>query len=94
MHLIFNELVRNAGEALGVTAKVNVTGKDPAQLFTSTVHVPTIVEIEKMLRGTDPLSGSGKSFNGLAAPEVGRSRKDLPGDAAWAIDTAKGGAGA
>ncbi|MBR2817288.1 MAG: hypothetical protein IKE60_21700 [Reyranella sp.] len=86
---IFNELVRNAGEALGVAARINLTGKDTAQLFASTVHVPTIVEIENMLRGTDPLAGGGKSFKGLAAPQWSDAAKIFPGDAAWTIDATK-----
>lgn len=86
---IFNELVRNAGEALGVAARVNMTTRDPAQLFASTVHVPTIVEIEKMLRGTDPLAGGRKSFDGLSSPQWADAAKFFPGDAAWQVDGAK-----
>lgn len=43
-------MVRNAGEALGVRALVNLTGGGP--LFDSTVRVDKLFDIEQMLAGT------------------------------------------
>ncbi len=58
-------MVRNAGEALGVSAPVNLTG--PAKdLFTSQVHVENIARIEKQIAGEQPDAQAG--FTGLRAP--------------------------
>jgi mono/diheme cytochrome c family protein len=58
-------MVRNAGEALGVSAGVNlVGGKLP--LFASSVQVVTITAMEQLLAGKQPDENSG--FNGLKAP--------------------------
>jgi mono/diheme cytochrome c family protein len=70
-------MVRNAGEALGVSAGVNlVGGKLP--LFSSTVQVPTITAMEELLAGKQPDENSG--FNGLKAPK-------WPADVLPPIDT-------
>ncbi|NUB10515.1 hypothetical protein FW320_30720 [Azospirillum sp. Vi22] len=58
-------MVRNAGEALGVRALVNLTGlKTP--LFTSTVPVRQLYEMETMLAGAPPHAA--RAFTGLRAP--------------------------
>jgi hypothetical protein len=57
---IMQPMVRNAGEALGVSAELNLT--DPKRgLFTSSVQVKTLEEIEKMIAGD-------KVFDGLTSP--------------------------
>jgi len=58
-------MTRNAGEALGVNAVVDLTpGKD---LFTSSVNVQTIFELEQLLAGKQP--GVTRGFNGLTSPK-------------------------
>ncbi len=84
---IFNELVRNAGESLGVTAKLNMTGADPGRHFSSSIRLATMVEMEKMLRGTDPLAG--KAFNGLTAPKWSDAAKIFGKGTGWDLDDAK-----
>ncbi len=86
---IFNELVRNAGESLGVGAKIAMTGKDANRYFSSSVQIASIVEMERMLRGTDPLAP--RRFDGLTAPQWSDAAdifKDDP-ESAWKIDTAR-----
>lgn len=62
---IMQPLVRNAGEALGVSAFVDTTGpKD--QRFASSVNVNNLVAIERWLAGTNPRENN--AFNGLQAP--------------------------
>jgi hypothetical protein len=59
-------MVRNAGEALGVSAKINLT--NPKQgLFASEVEVKTLFEMEQMLAGKQPDADRG--FNGLNSPK-------------------------
>jgi len=59
-------MVRNAGEALGVGAALNLT--DPSRgLFASGVQVKTMVEIEKLIAGDQPTAEKG--FTGLKSPE-------------------------
>jgi len=84
---IFNELVRNAGESLGVTAKINMTGADPGRHFSSSIQLATMAEMEKMLRGADPLAG--KAFNGLTAPKWNDAAKIFGKGAGWDLDDAK-----
>ena len=58
-------MVRNAGEALGVAAMINLT--DPKRaLFESGVQVDTLFEMEKQLAGHEPNGKDG--FTGLNAP--------------------------
>jgi hypothetical protein len=59
-------MVRNAGEALGVFAPVNLIGPQSA-LYSSGVEVKTLFAIEKMLAGTQP--GVAGGFNGLKSPQ-------------------------
>jgi hypothetical protein len=87
---VFNELVRNAGESLGVSAMINMTAAAPGRpLFGSSINLTNISHFEEMLRGTDPFKaadpGSVK-FNGLWAPKWKDAQDKFPGDTKWAID--------
>jgi len=56
-------MMRNAGEAMGVFAAVNFDDIDePDSLFSSTVNMANLYEMEALLRGSEP-------FTGLRAPE-------------------------
>ena len=59
-------MTRNAGEALGVSAEVNLTGPKE-KLFSSTVDIQTISELEQSLSGPPPNAQTG--FNGLRSPK-------------------------
>ena len=87
---VLNELVRNAGEALGVRARINMTAAAPGRpLFGSTVNMANIVHFEELLRGTDPFKAAGASdmkFSGLVAPKWRDAQAKFPGEAAWATD--------
>ena len=86
---ILNELVRNAGESLGVGAKINMTGADTSRHFSSSIQIATIVEMEKMLRGTDPLAGERHAFDGLTAPKWSDAASIFKGDQDWEVDAEK-----
>jgi hypothetical protein len=59
-------MTRNAGEALGVRAAVDLTGpKD--QLYASSVQVQTLYDMEQLLAGKPPDAVTG--FNGLRSPK-------------------------
>ena len=58
-------MVRNAGEALGVSAPVNLVDPERA-LFATGVQVQRLAEIEKQLAGAEPSEKDG--FTGLHAP--------------------------
>src|ERR1700730_18272802 len=63
---IMQPMVRNAGEALGVSAELNLT--DPSKgLYKSSVPVNTLHEMEQMIAG-DPPSAE-KGFSGLKSPK-------------------------
>lgn len=62
---IMQPMVRNAGEALGTSADLNVLAGNDA--YDSTVPVDTLFKIEDQLAGKDPYPA--KRFNGLAAPK-------------------------
>lgn len=87
---VLNELVRNSGEALGVSAKINMTAAAPDRpLFGSSVRLADIVRFEELLRGTDPFSTadfSERKFNGLLAPRYADAKEKFPSDPAWAVD--------
>ncbi|MBB4383500.1 cytochrome c [Bradyrhizobium sp. SBR1B] len=87
---VLNELVRNSGEALGVSAKINMTAAAPGRpLFTSSIHLADIARFEELLRGTDPFSTGGagsRKFTGLLAPRWKDAQAKFRGDDAWAID--------
>ena len=81
-----NELVRNAGEALGVNARVNLReyGNQDLPTFRSSVQMQNIFWFEELLAGPHPLEGT-KGFKGLTAPKWDDAAKLFPGDPAWAI---------
>ncbi|MGB8478820.1 MAG: di-heme-cytochrome C peroxidase, partial [Acidobacteriaceae bacterium] len=60
-------MTRNAGEALGVFAQVNLTDGSH-DLFSSRVQVKTLYEIEQLLAGTQPPDAQ-SGFSGLASPK-------------------------
>ena len=64
---IMQPLIRNAGEALGVSAYVDTTGPD-AQRFASSVNYNNLVKMENWLAGTHPKL-NGNQLNGLQAPD-------------------------
>jgi hypothetical protein len=64
---IMQPMVRNAGEALGVGARVNLVNPD-RPLYGSSVEVREIFNMESLLAGDDPLGGE-PGFKGLRAPE-------------------------
>ncbi|MBX3501751.1 MAG: cytochrome c [Alphaproteobacteria bacterium] len=82
---IFNELVRNAGEALGVNAKVNMNGRSRNPVFRSSVDMMNIHRFEELLRG--PMDGvhARRAFAGLVAPRWSDVADKFKGDAAWSI---------
>jgi processive rubber oxygenase RoxA-like protein len=76
-------LIRNAGEALGVTALINISPEYPADtLFRSSVEVQNLLWIESMLRGPDPFSQTPQRFGGLTAPKWPSQLFD---DQAWKL---------
>ncbi|MDP3692959.1 di-heme-cytochrome C peroxidase [Bradyrhizobium sp.] len=77
-------LIRNAGEALGVAALVNLSPDHPPEkLFSSSVALENLVRIEAMLRGPDPFGRNPKDFAGLYAPAWPSHL--FPDDDAWKI---------
>jgi hypothetical protein len=60
-------MTRNAGEALGVGAAVNLTG-GKNDLFASSAQVKTIFDLEQLLAGTPPPDAQ-TGFNGLRSPK-------------------------
>lgn len=81
-------LIRNAGEALGVSALINLSPDAPSDfLFRSSVDIGNLDSIEKMLRGPNPFDQSPKAFGGLRSPKWPADM--FPGDNAWKIDPEK-----
>jgi hypothetical protein len=89
------ELVRNAGEALGVNAKLNMTvpPNEKQPLFRSSVDMRNIDWAEKMLRGSDPFAvdkpDSRPAFKGLVSPKWSEVADIFKGDPDWQIDPVK-----
>jgi len=79
---IFNELVRNAGEALGVGAKVNMTS-DKQPLFKSSIPLRNVYWFEEMLRGPDPFAVKPPAFKGLVSPKWSEAAALFKDDPAW-----------
>ncbi len=80
-------LVRNAGEALGVSALLNLSPDYPADtLFRSSVRIENLDRIETMLRGPD-LDQDSKVFGGLASPKW--PPQIFPDDPLWKINPAR-----
>ena len=89
---ILAELIRNAGEALGVNSKLNMTtlSNESLPLFRSSVEMRNIYWAEKMLRGPDPFAGDkAPEFKGLVAPKWSEAAEIFKGDPAWQIDPMK-----
>jgi len=63
---IMQPMVRNAGEALGVSAELNLTDEKKG-MFTSSVQVKTLFEMEQMLAGSQPSAENPST--GLASPK-------------------------
>jgi hypothetical protein len=82
-------LIRNAGEALGVFALLNLSPDAPSEtLFRSSMALENLVRIEAMLRGPDdPFKRDPKSFGGLQPPKW--PAQLFPNDPAWKIDPAR-----
>jgi hypothetical protein len=81
-------LVRNAGEALGVSALLNLSPDHaPEALFRSSVDVENLDAIENMLKGPTPFERSPKDFGGLTSPKW--PSEMFPGDDAWTIKPAR-----
>ena len=79
-------LIRNAGEALGVSALLNLSPDAPKEaLFRSSVALENLLRIEDMLRGPDPFSQNPKGFGGLKPPKW--PSQIFSNDSAWKIDT-------
>ena len=81
---IFNELVRNAGEALGVNAKVNMNGKSRSLRLPLLVDIVNIHRFEEMLRARWT-AFIREGLAGPAAPKWSDVAEKLKGDAAWSI---------
>lgn len=82
---ISQPLIRNAGEALGVSALINLSPNNPAEaLFRSSVDVENLASIETMLRGPNPFEQTPKGFAGLRSPKW--PSQVFPNDPAWKID--------
>lgn len=78
-------LIRNAGEALGVSALLNLSPEHaPNRLYSSSVALENLVRIEAMLRGSDPFGRNPKSLAGLQSPKWPAHL--FPGDDAWKIN--------
>jgi hypothetical protein len=78
-------LVRNAGEALGVRAGLNLSPDfPPDRLFRSSVALENLIRIERMLRGGDPFSRTPKGFGGLNSPKWPSHL--FPDDPDWKIN--------
>lgn len=65
---IMQPLIRNAGEALGVHAAVNLTAPDGQGRFTSSIPVKNLKWIEDSLAGAEPPLQD-RAFGGLHAPQ-------------------------
>jgi hypothetical protein len=80
-------LIRNAGEALGVYALVNLSPDTPPEaLFRSSIAIENLARIEAMLRGPD-LSDKNPAFGGLQPPKW--PSEIFPKEPAWKIDAAQ-----
>ena len=85
-------LVRNVGEALGVSALVNMSPDHPPEtLFRSSVAVENLDRIEKMLRGSNPFGRTPNAFGGLTPPKW--PSHIFADDPAWKISEARAAKG-
>ncbi|MEK9279583.1 di-heme-cytochrome C peroxidase [Bradyrhizobium sp. ISRA442] len=75
-------LIRNAGEALGVTALLNLSDTTAKNtLFRSSIEIKNLHWIESLLAGSPPYPK--KQISGLTSPKW---PSDIFGDDAWKID--------
>ncbi|WP_316167851.1 MULTISPECIES: di-heme-cytochrome C peroxidase [unclassified Bradyrhizobium] len=82
---IAQPLIRNAGEALGVSAQINFSPKTASdRLWRSSMAIDNLLYIENMLRGPDPFATTTPAFGGLTSPKW--PEKLFAGDDAWKID--------
>ncbi|MET0529481.1 MAG: di-heme-cytochrome C peroxidase [Microvirga sp.] len=82
-------LVRNAGEALGVSARINMLIRDDLSRprFQSTIDLNNLHWIERLLKGDDPFKEGKPGFKGLLAPKW---PSDLfANDSKWTINDQK-----
>jgi hypothetical protein len=85
---ISQPLIRNAGEALGVAALINLSPDTaPDALFRSSVDVENLASIEAMLRGPDPFKENPPEFGGLKPPTW--PADIFQDDPAWKIDATR-----
>jgi len=85
---ISQPLIRNAGEALGVAALLNLSPDTaPGALFRSSVDIENLASIETMLRGPDPFKQNPPEFGGLRSPNWPADM--FPDDLVWKIDAAR-----
>ena len=85
---ISQPLIRNAGEALGVSALINFSPDTaPGALFRSSVDIENLASIETMLRGPDPLKQNPPELGGLRSPKW--PSDIFKDDPAWKIDLAR-----
>lgn len=76
-------LIRNAGEAMGVTALLNLSDAYPdGTMMRSSIEINNLHWIEEMLRGSPPKPK--QKLSGLLSPKW---PSQIFGDGAWAIDT-------
>ena len=81
-------LIRNAGEALGVSALLNLSPDyAPETQFRSSVDVGNLVAIENLLKGPNPFEQTPKGFAGLRSPKW--PEQMFPDDDAWKIKPAR-----
>ena len=81
-------LIRNAGEALGVSALINFSpDTGPGAMFRSSVDIENLASIEAMLRGPNPFEQTPNGFGGLRSPKW--PSQIFPDDPVWKIDTAR-----
>src|SRR5579863_2183329 len=67
---ISQPLIRNAGEALGVAALLNLSPDTASDtMFRSSVDIENLSSIETMLRGDDPFKQNPPEFGGLKPPK-------------------------
>ncbi len=81
-------MIRNAGEALGVAALLNLSPDySPDTLFRSSVDVENLAAIETLLKGPNPFEQTPKGFAGLRSPQW--PAQMFPDDDAWKIKPAR-----
>ena len=86
---IEHPLIRNAGEALGVRALLNLQqpNNPAAPLYGSSVDLGNLVDMEELLQGSSPFVGETRGFKGLQAPKWPSAI--FPQQEVWQIDQTK-----